>query len=86
MRDNPSKTGLPEKEAAPTFGLTGVAVNCQRLNVRKAPSLKADIAAVITALTEVAVQDENGSGEFYRVALPNGTSGFCMKKFIALRK
>lgn len=74
-------TAIPEKKP----DVTGIVTDCSKLNVRKAPSANAEVAAVIPALTEVIIDIDKSTAEFYRVAAANGIQGFCMKKFIAIR-
>lgn len=73
---------IPEK--APD--VTGVVVDCLKLNVRKAPNMKAEVASVIPALTEVVIDTGYSGEEFYKVSVAGGIEGFCMKKYIAVRR
>lgn len=76
------EAAVTEKKPA----VTGVVADCLELNVRRAPSLKANVAAVIPALTEVTIDLDGSNGEFYKVTTPDGIQGFCMKKYIAVRR
>lgn len=64
----------------------GVVTDCVRLNIREEPSVDAAVITVITALSEVAVDQEASTEDFYRVCTESGIEGFCMKRYIALRK
>lgn len=80
----------PVDEAAPaevtkSFA-SGVVTECVRLNVRKTPSADGEIAAIIDCLTSVTVDLESSTDEFYKISADNGIEGFCMKKYIALRR
>lgn len=74
----------PETEVSATK--IGVVTDCIRLNVRKSPNIDAEVAAIIPALTEVIIDENESSDTFYKVCTSDGISGFCMKKFIATRK
>lgn len=65
----------------------GVVVNCQKLRVRSEASAEADnTIAVLDALSEVTVDEDASTEDFYKVCTAAGMEGFCMKKFIALRR
>lgn len=63
----------------------GVVVNCIKLNVRKEPDKTSNIIQIIDALTEVRVIVKDSTYNFYKVILPSGIEGYCMKKFIELK-
>lgn len=65
---------------------TGVVTDCLKLNVRKAPNADAEIVSVIPALTEVTINPEESTNEFYKICTADGICGFCMKKYIAVRR
>lgn len=66
--------------------LSGVVVNCLELNVLKAPSTGSEVADTISALTKVLVDPAQSTDEFFKVSAESGAQGFCMKKFIAIRR
>ena len=63
----------------------GIVVNCIKLNVRKEPDKTSDIIQIIDALTEVRVIPKDSAYNFYKVILPSGVEGYCMKKFIEIK-
>ena len=63
----------------------GIVVNCIKLNVRKEPDKTSEIIQIIDALTEVRVITKDSTYNFYKVILPSGGDGYCMKKFIELK-
>ena len=65
---------------------SGVVTDCICLNVRKQPDIHADVAVVIDALTQVCVDLDASTEDFYKVTTSDGTEGFCMRKYIALAK
>lgn len=65
----------------------GVVVNCQKLRVRSKASADADnTVVVLDALSEVTVDEDDSTEDFYKVCTAAGIEGFCMKKFIALKR
>ena len=58
----------------------GIVTDCLYLNVRKRPDINADVAVVIDALTQVVVDLDASTEDFYKVATSDGIEGFCMKK------
>lgn len=80
----------PVDEAAPAEVVknftSGVVTECVRLNIRETPSADGDVVAVIDLLTEVVVDLKDSTDEFYKISTGTGVKGFCMKKYIALRR
>ena len=74
-------------EAAPELPTTvvGIVSACKKLNVRNRPSTTAAILTTINEGVEVEIAQPVVDGEFYKVTLANGTTGFCMKKFITVK-
>jgi hypothetical protein len=70
---------VPEPEVVP---VEGIVVNCTRLNVRKAPSVKAPVLCTIPVDSNVLVCLEESTDEFYWVETAAGVEGFCMKDYI----
>lgn len=70
-------------ESVPTT-LIGVVSDCSRLNVRKEAKLKSDVITIINANTNVAVDPDKSTKEWYYVTV-NGKSGYCMKKYISIK-
>ena len=66
--------------------IPGVVTDCLRLNVRKEADRNAEVVTVLDALSEVMVDMGESTDEFYNVCTAAGIEGFCMKKYIAIRK
>ena len=64
----------------------GVVTECLKLNVRKEPSTDAEVLTTIDALSSVMVDIDASSDAFYKVHTEAGVEGFCMKKYIALKR
>ena len=58
----------------------GVVFNCEKLNIRKEPKPIADILTQVESGTSIVILEDKG--DFYEVALPDGTVGFANKNFI----
>ena len=65
---------------------SGVVTDCICLNVRKQPDIHADVVVIIDALTQVFVDLDASTEDFYKVTISDGAEGFCMRKYIALAK
>lgn len=66
--------------------VTGVVTDCLRVAVYKEPRANSGIVKVVTALTRVTVDLEKSTDGFYRISTSKGIQGYCMKKFIAVRR
>lgn len=66
--------------------VVGIVENCTKLNVRVAPNSDADVECVILFDTEVIVNEKESTEDFYKVCLPSGVEGYCMKRFIEIQK
>jgi len=63
----------------------GFVTNCKKLNVREEPRTDADIICEVDYQTELMIDENESTEEFYKVFTTAGIEGFCMKKFIAIR-
>lgn len=70
------------EEPAPV--VTGVVVDCARLNVRSAPSTKASVLCEIDRKAKVVINEEKSKNDWYSVCTEAGVEGFCMKKYIEI--
>lgn len=64
----------------------GIVTDCLTLNVRKEPSLNSDIIDEFKALSDVEIISENSLNDFYTVKSEKGLTGYCMKKYIQIKK
>ena len=60
----------------------GVVTECVKLNVRDEPDVNADILCTILLGSEVAIDEEESTDDFYKVCTETGVEGFCMKQYI----
>lgn len=88
MQSNPQNR-QPRPEVTPTVAekpVHGIVTDCLRLNVRKEPEIDAEVVTVIPALSKVTVDLDASTETFYKIRTAVGVEGFCMKKFIAIRR
>ena len=74
------------QEATQPSTFRDAAVNCKLLNVRKSPRPDATILLVLPENANVEVDKSKSTANFYKVVTESGVEGFCMKKFIKLKK
>ena len=75
------ETPFVEKEVKLKLGN----VICAKLNVRKHPSIEAEIEAEIIKSTEVSIDESQSTDKFYKICTSAGIEGYCMKQFIELK-
>ena len=66
---------------APRF-VTGIIVDCLKLNVRTNPSLNASVVCELPRSSEVQVDVNADYVDWYYVRAAAGIDGYCMKQFI----
>lgn len=85
---------LPEDDL-PTIVVDGVeqkpviygkVTGCSKLNVRQHPNLQSDILCCLDVNTEVEIDEDKSTNDFYAICTPSGREGFCLKKFIKICK
>ena len=64
--------------------LIGKVAGCGKLNVRTEPNSTAEVAKTIKVGTEVMVDVNESTNDFYKICTESGLEGFCMKQFIAI--
>lgn len=66
--------------------LTGHVSGCKKLNVRELPTIAAKILCEITEGSELMIDSVDTTDSFYRVVLPSGLEGYCVKEFITINE
>lgn len=66
--------------------VTGIVVDCRKLNVRMQMHLGAKILCELPAASKVQVVADEKHDEWYHVFTEAGVEGFCMKKYISIKK
>lgn len=64
--------------------VTGVVVDCVRLNVRSAPSTNATARCAIDCGSKVTIDMDKSKNDWYSVCTEAGVTGFCMKKYVEI--
>lgn len=77
---------ITETEMSESSKVYGVVTDCLRLNIRMKPDKEAEVATIVTCLDEIEVDLDASTDEWYAVCTAAGIEGFCMKKFIAIRR
>ena len=74
-----------EEHVEPKF-VEGIVTNCIALNIRKNPSMDADVIYVADAGCRVTIDLEHSVDEWYRVVkiFDEEVYGFCMIKFVEI--
>lgn len=80
---NVTETEIDETTPVEVEETIGAVNDCLKLNVRKNPNLKAAIVCVIDVGTEVLIEPDESTEEWYKVYVDD-KEGFCMKKYITL--
>ena len=65
--------------------LTG-SVNCLRLHIHHKPDLNSEVVCKIRYLTEVKIDLENSTEDFYKIHTAIGAEGFCEKYLITIKQ
>lgn len=74
----------PESKIEEPKHVTGIVTDCVKLNVREDPYPTATILGAITAATELIVDKEASTNDFYKICTSAGLEGYCMKKFVTI--
>ena len=62
----------------------GKVAGCERLNVRSEATKDSDIICVIDEGTEVMVDLDDSTVDWYKVYLEDGIEGYCLAEFICI--
>lgn len=73
---------VDEPEVEPIYGCVD---KCEKLRVRKGPSTNTGVVTVISAGTEVMIDLDKSTNDWYSVRTATGVEGFCMKDFITIK-
>lgn len=75
-------TPVEETEPEVEKVIFGVVTNCALLNVRKNPAIDAAVIATIARDSEVEIDENESTEDFYKVCTATGVEGYCMKPYI----
>lgn len=68
----------------PKEPVLGIVHQCLTLNVREEPDKDSGIVCSIQCLTEVMVDEEESTPDFFKIYTASGIEGYCMKKYISV--
>ena len=86
VRKPVAKETVPEKEPEAKKEIAGIVTNCVRLNLRKEPDFDADILCTIDVSTNLIIDEEESTDEFYKICTSAGIEGYCVKTYITIVK
>lgn len=64
----------------------GIVTDCIKLNIREKPSKDSSVVAVVNCLDELRINNEDSTSDWYAVCTATGIDGYCMRKFVAVRR
>lgn len=76
---------IEDEEQATDNIVIGIVNDCVKLNVREEPNKESAIVCELALQTEVMVDQNESTEDFYKVCTTAGIEGFCMKQFIAIQ-
>lgn len=62
--------------------VSGFVSNCAKLNVRTQPAADADVVCVLNSGTEIEINVNNSTDEWFSICTAAGIEGYCMRKFV----
>lgn len=81
--DNVSEVETVETEQ-PEELKHGVVTDCARLNIREEPNRESEVLGIVNAKDELVIVESESTDEFYKVLMPAGVEGFCMKRYVTI--
>ena len=81
---NPIADGVAE--SVEVTNPVGIVVGCEKLNVRKEPSINSEVVFQFPCNMEVEIFIDKSTEDWFYVCNAAGIEGFCMKKYIDYRK
>lgn len=64
----------------------GIVTDCRLLNVRKEANADSPIICVIPALSELMIDVDESTSDFYKVCTAAGVEGYCVRKYVAIKR
>lgn len=62
--------------------VSGVVVNCAKLNVRSEPSVTSEVVCVLDVMSEIKIDAAKSDNQWLKVYTATGIEGYCMRKFV----
>ena len=87
---NPIADGVADSvevnESVEATNHIGIVVGCEKLNVRKEPSINSEVVFQFPCNMEVKIFIDKSTEDWFYVCNAAGIEGFCMKKYIESSK
>lgn len=65
--------------------INGVVANCTKLNIRKDPSINAEILGVVDVDSEMKIDMNKSNDKWFHVITAVGIDGYCMRDFVTAK-
>lgn len=85
QNDTVNDTYVSENHDEPEEIKIGLVAVCKKLNIRERPTVEAPVICEVVCKTELIIDENESTQEFYKVYTAAGIEGFCMRKFIAIQ-
>lgn len=63
----------------------GIVTGCGKLNVRKEPAIASGVVCEVAVNSELLIDLDKSTDEWFSVCTAAGSEGFCMKKFVEVQ-
>lgn len=63
----------------------GIVSGCKKLNLRKEADKDSKVLNILKEGTELVIEQEESTEDFYKVICKDGKAGYCMKKYITIK-
>lgn len=70
----------------PVKEVVGVITGCRFLNIRTKPDIDSTVICRESALSELIIDTDKSTDEWYSVCTVNGIEGFCAKNFVTIKQ
>lgn len=60
--------------------------DCDKLNVREEPTVDSKVVCKLDKFSEVQIDKSNSTRDFYKIITSTGVNGYCMKKYMSIKK
>lgn len=75
-----------EEIKPPAKEIVGVITGCRFLNIRTKPDIDSTIICIEPALSELIIDNDKSTDEWYSVCTVSGVEGFCVKNFVTIKQ
>lgn len=84
-KPEPIEEAITPAAPEPAPQMIGVVVGCGKLNVRKEPSTSAEVVCEALLKSELIIDPDKSTDEWFSVCTSAGFEGYCMKKFVDVK-